>query len=315
MTSDVTLYYAAPIADIQRIFMFSTDAGVDLADDNISILVNQADDFLGDTSAISATGGSAVSNLYVPNASTIAAYDANVVNDVSVLGDALVPDGAFHFASELARRVFGSNQAIDFFTNKTALKISYGNAVETACNTITAVFSSLALSTSYGSLSGGSVNQTVAKSIWDHLKLSVPERFNLSYKMVIAGATSGSYTNVAVGTTGSGTGSHVSFVLGGATVLDNITVYTTGQSYAMGDSITITVPTNGTITCVINSVQAARLNGTLTSATEFPLELDDVFNIQLTIQSNAVQTGSNQVLLSSTGNSHSTTALLKMKLT
>ena len=116
-------------------------------------------------------------------------------------------------------------------------------------------------------------------------------------------------------TNGSGTGCTVD-VLMTDSVIDNITVAqtATGGAFVKGETITITDGASNTLTIVINSIQAAILNGTLNTATELPIEAGDVFNAVLTVKNNASQTNVAGKVLDTIGDNVVRTYLLKMKV-
>ena len=320
--TNVNLYYQAPLADWQRIFKFYTDGLSDITDEGVTLFTEQGLDILGDVNATSSSGS--VSDLYAANASTSAAYTANVINDISAgNGDVTDPSAAVDFTKELARAVFGSTEAVDLFSNESTIASSYGTAIETCASNVASEFSSQSAKTIYGSIASGAKLLTV-KRIYDQLRYNANgtgtplTRFTMGYTSAFKSGTSAFVegNDLAVTNGANQTGSPTCDVLMTGTTIDSIVVNTTGGGFVKGDTIYITNGSDVIEIASITAVQAAMLNGTLdsTNGTELPLLANDMFHIKLTINNHASQTDAAGNVLNTIGDTVTRTVDLNIKL-
>ena len=290
-STNVTLHYGAPIAD-WRIFKYYTDGTDDVSDEGVKLLTEQGLNIIGDTNATSSSGS--VSDLYVPNASLSAVYTANVLSDISAANnDTTDPAAALDYLSELSGSMFGTTLAIDMMTNESAVATSYGVATETCSAAVSANFATAGSADFHGAIgvSNTAAKLVVCKTIYDQLRYTTANmaRFTLNYGTTVTGTLAD--TTAAAVTGGSATSDATVNVFVTGTTIDHLEVNATGAGYAKGDTITITMSVGNTIAITLNSSQVAILNGTLdsTAGTELPLEVDDMFHIKYTINSNASQ--------------------------
>lgn len=291
-STDVSLHYASPVAKWARIFKYYTDGTDDVSDEGVKLMTEQGLNIIGDTNATSSSGS--VSDLYASNASLSAVYTAHVLSDISAAnGDTTDPAASLDYLSELSRAIFGSPEAIDMMSNESAVAASYGVATETCSAAVSANFAT-AGNADYHSVIGSSNNAAklvVCKTIYDQLRYTTANmaRFTLNYGTTVTGTLAD--TTAAAVTGGSATSDATVNVFATGATIDNLEVSATGVGYAKGDVITITMSVGNTIAITLNSSQAAILNGSLdsTAGTELPLEVDDMFHIKYTINSNASQ--------------------------
>lgn len=187
------------------------------------------------------------------------------------------------FISLLATEVFGSSEATDLFSNKSSITTSWNSATATALGLLNGLVDTAGLAASL----------ELVESMFSTSNNVIP-RFTLAYNATNADNSNPVVTgsNYAV-TGGSGTGAIVSLTATGSTI-NGMTVTTTATSgtYIKGETVTITDGSFNTATIVLNSVQAARLNGTLSNSagTEVPLQTGDVLRMLFTIASKSGQT-------------------------
>ena len=187
------------------------------------------------------------------------------------------------FISLLAKEVFGSSEATDLFSNKSSITTSWNSATVTALGLLNGLVDTAGLAASL----------ELVESMFSTSNNVIP-RFTLAYNATNTDNSNPLSTgsNYEV-TGGSGTGAIVSLTATGITI-NGMTVTTTATSgtYIKGDTVTITGGSFNTATIVLNSVQAARLNGTLSNSagTEVPLETGDVLRMLFTIASKSGQT-------------------------
>ena len=189
------------------------------------------------------------------------------------------------FISLLAHEVFGSSEATDLFSNKDDIITSWNSASATALTTLNGLVDTAGLAASL----------ELVEAMFSTSNNVIP-RFTLVYNATNTDNSNPVVTgsNYAV-TGGSGTGAIVSLTADGSTI-KGIKVTTTrsgGSAYLKGETITITdtQSTPRTATIVLNSVQAAMLNGTLTNSagTEVPLQTGDIIRILFTVASKSDQ--------------------------
>jgi len=311
-----TLYYQQAVAQWQRVFLLTSDTSVNVIDESVLLSTLQGQNVLGDSSAT--TSSTSCSGLYTASATTGADnYTTELVNDSSTtLATTADPACNLDFQKELSRAVFGTPLGIDLFNNEAAISTSFGDAIETMCTAIANKFTSAAGTVPAGSaaVSSGVDALKVCNKIYQQIMASFPERYTLMHNAAAGTGTMTDGNGLAV-TNGSGTGCTVD-VLMTSSVIDNITVAqtATGGAFVKGETITITDGASNTLTILINSIQAAILNGTLNTATELPIEAGDVFNAVLTVKNNASQTNVAGKVLDTIGDNVERTYLLKMKV-
>ena len=188
------------------------------------------------------------------------------------------------FISLLAKEVFGSTEATDLFSNKSAITSSWNSATATALGLLNGLVDT----------AGQAASLELVEAMFSTSNNVIP-RFTLAYNATNADNSNPVVTgsNYAV-TGGSGTGAVVSLTATGSTI-NGIKVTTTrqgGSAYSKGETITITDGSSNTATIALNSVQAAMLNGTLSNSagTEVPLQTGDVLRMLFTIASKSGQT-------------------------
>jgi hypothetical protein len=188
------------------------------------------------------------------------------------------------FISLLAKEVFGSSEATDLFSNKSSITTSWNSATVTALGLLNGLVDTAGLAASL----------ELVESMFSTSNNVIP-RFTLAYNATNADNSNPVVTgsNYAV-TGGSGTGAVVSLTATGTTI-NGVKVTTTlqgGSAYSKGETVTITDGSSNTATIVLNSVQAAMLNGTLSNSagTEVPLQTGDVLRMLFTIASKSGQT-------------------------
>lgn len=173
------------------------------------------------------------------------------------------------FVSSLSQKVFGSRDAADLFSNRSDVETSWHTASAVALVSLKAKTYSAGINAS--------------KELIDamfHTNHGKGHRFSMAYNAAtdvpITPAAAASAVSVAGD---SGSGAVVDVTTSG------ISVTTTGSGYVAGGVVTIGAIPSFTI----NSVQAAMLNGTLSSATEVPLRAGDKIRVIYEIDSNAGQ--------------------------
>jgi hypothetical protein len=188
------------------------------------------------------------------------------------------------FISLLAKEVFGSTEATDLFSNKSAITTSWNSATATALGLLNGLVDT----------AGQAASLELVEAMFSTSNNVIP-RFTLAYNATNADNSNPVVTgsNYAV-TGGSGTGAVVSLTATGTTI-NGVKVTTTrqgGSAYSKGETVTITDGSSNTATIVLNSVQAAMLNGTLSNSagTEVPLQTGDVLRMLFTIASKSGQT-------------------------
>ena len=312
-----TVSYGIQVNDAASIFKFYTDASNhDNTDEGVSLMTEQGLNFIGDTSSTSSS--STVSNLYTAVSSTSAVYTANVISDSSAgKGDTTDAAAQLDFNQELSRAMFGSPDLVDMITNDTAMTTSWTDAVEECATNISANFATAGTAALLDAI-GTSVNDVklvVCKAIYLQLKYTDVGRFDLAHNALATGTPVDSTAN-ATATSGSGSGATVNLFMTSTTV-DSIQIVVTGSGYVKGDSLTITTSAGNYVTIsAISDLQASILNGTLssTSGTELPLEVDDMFSIQLSISCADAQTNVEGKVLSAVGATVTRTVKLTIKL-
>ena len=310
-----TLYYQQSVATWQRVFLLTSDDGANVINENILVSTLQGQNVVGDSSAT--TTSTSTSGLYTASTSTAADnYTTELINDSSTtLGTTADPACNLDFQKELSRAVFGTPLAIDLFNNEGAINTSFGNAIETMGTTLANNFTSAAGTVAAGSAAeaSGTVSLKICNKIFQQILASYPERYTLMHNATAGAGTMTDGTGLAI-TGGSGTGATVDVFMTGS-VVDNITIVqtATGGAFVKGETITITNGVN-TLTTVINSIQAAILNGSLNTATELPIEVGDIFNAVLTVINNVSQTNVAGKVLDTIGDNVTRTYLLKMKM-
>ena len=184
----------------------------------------------------------------------------------------------------MAKEVFGSTEATDLFSNKSAITSSWNSATATALGLLNGLVDT----------AGQAASLELVEAMFSTSNNVIP-RFTLAYNATNADNSNPVVTgsNYAV-TGGSGTGAVVSLTATGSTI-NGIKVTTTrqgGSAYSKGETITITDGSSNTATIALNSVQAAMLNGTLSNSagTEVPLQTGDVLRMLFTIASKSGQT-------------------------
>ena len=179
------------------------------------------------------------------------------------------------FISLLANEVFGSSEATDLFSNKSAITTSWNSATANALTTLNGKINT----------AGAAASLELVNAMFDDS--NVIGRFTM-----ISGYTDGSGT-VVTGTNyavsgGSGSGAKVNVTMDGSTV-KSITIHTntTSDAYVKNDTITITDGSANTATIALNSYQASSLNGTLANVggTEVPIIATDIIRVLYTIAS------------------------------
>ncbi len=312
-----TLYYQQAVAVWQRVFLLTSDAAVNVIDQNGLVSTLQGQNLLGDDSA--ATGTTSTAGLYTASTSTSADnYTTEKINDSSTtLGTTADPACNLDFQKELSRAVFGTPLGIDLFNNEGAINTSFASAIETMSATIANNFTSAAGNVAAGSdaESSGTVSLKICNKIFQQILASYPERYTLMHNAAAGTGTMTDGTGLVV-SGGSGTGCTVDVNMT-STTIDNITIVTArtgGSAYVKGDPITITNGETTLVISAINSIQAAILNGTLNAATELPIEVGDIFNAVLTVKNNVAQTNVAGKVLDTIGDNVVRTYLLKMKM-
>lgn len=323
VSTDEKLYYQAPISDWAPIFKFFTDGGADITDETVKLMTSQAYDIVGIGAATSSVGNT--TGIYV--ASNTSTLTSNKINDWSFSGSsAQDPAAGLDFLQELSRAVFGSPEAIDMFSNESAVATSYGTAIATCATAISNNFATLGAATLHSAIGTTSdAKHIVAKTIYDQMRHTTINRFSLADVDTL---TYGAGT--LVDTTGmdavqsspaATTEATVDvFMNSGGTAVDSINVVSTGQGYTKGSTVTLTMAggdATAIITIKLTSVQAAILNGKLDDATngvEFPLKVGDKFHIKLAISNNTGQTNAGGVTLTTAGDTVTRTVDLEINL-
>ena len=181
-------------------------------------------------------------------------------------GDADADGLATDFLPLLAAKVFGSAGAVDLFSNGDKIITSWHTAAASAK-------ASLNAKTSTAGTSASASKELIDAMFYNALS----ERFAMDYNAVLAGATFGDEKSVSGG---SGSGAKMNVAAHG------LSVHTAGSGYLAGDSITLP----GVPAFVINSVQAAMLNGALsTTGAAVPLEAGDKIRVIYEIRSASTQ--------------------------
>lgn len=299
ITSNAELYYQIPAERWQSIFKFYTDGENDVRDDTVKLFTEEGSNLIGLVGATSSS--SDVSGLYQKNVSVVEVYDDYVINDISkVDGSVDDPVAALDFLSELSRKVFGSSEAIDLFSNESDIVTSFGKAIENCCDQINTMFvaqSSAEFANGAAATTSTNENLFTANQIYNQIRYSDMSRFNMMY-----GATSEDVSMVsgddyaATGASGSGATVDVTIT---ASKITNISVRTVGSGYVKGGVLTITDAASNTISLTLTDVQAHMLNGLLDDASgvEFPLFAGDKFHVKFTIKngSGQVNAAGNQI--------------------
>ena len=183
-------------------------------------------------------------------------------------GNATADTLASAFLPLLAEKVFGSASAVDLFSNGSAVVTSWHTAAASAKGSLNA-------KTSTAVTSAAASKELIDAMFFNNLA----GRFAMDYK---AGSLTGKTPATGVNVTGgSGSGAKLNVSTTG------LSVHTAGTGYVAGDSISLT----GISAFVINSVQAAMLNGKLSDAagTAVPLEIDDKIRVIYQINSATAQ--------------------------
>lgn len=227
---------------------------------------------------------------------TNTSYDGDVdISTINAIGVALGSNASFvyptsdivrsqEYLNELAKNIFGSNEASDFFTNVTNIHSSWDSSVSSALSTLNANVSTNGVDAS--------------EELVSLMLTNTPNRFTLAYNASITGTSLTSGTGLSVTTIyGGGSGAYVDTSLSMGNILDNLVVTTTGSGYASGSQIKIECPDGANyIELTLNSVQAAVLNGTINNSnipTQVPLETNDVIRMIFSINTNGSQTNLN----------------------
>ena len=190
------------------------------------------------------------------------------------------------FLQLLATEVFGSSESSDLFSNKGELVTSWDSATGTTA---------LDLLNGLINTAGADASLELVEAMF-HTSNGTINRFTLSYGFTADTGTVVTGTGYAVTSDnaggGNGSGAKVNVTMDGASV-KSITIHTdpTSGAFAKGDTITITDGSSNTATILLNSYQAASLNGTLSNSagTEVPLESSDVIRVLYTIASIGTQ--------------------------
>ena len=292
------LFYQAPLLDWQTIFKFYTDGDDGLTYSTPSFRIARAQNIIG-----TGESSSSVSNtvdLYEPSTDTVELYENNIIYDIGAIGGDKVGLAGNAFLSELAEKVFGDTGDTGLFANEDDLGTAFKRSIEDCALQVASEFSTLVAATSYDNLQLGTINMNVARKIWNQLWATVPERFELGYGASELSDSQGdddvadaTYNVSAADITTSGAGLLASVTV--TVVAESVTsmsVETVGTYYAKNDTLTIPLVNGRSFTLVLNSVQAAILNGNLnnTSGIEFPLAADDTFHIAFTLDSPVNQT-------------------------
>jgi len=301
-----TLYYQTPVANWQAAFGLLSDISVNVIDENVQFQTYAGGNLVGLVDAT--TGSSSTTGLYT--ATTGAGYTNYQINDVTAgIGGLTDPACNLDFQTELSRAVFGSTQGIDLFNNEAAVSTAFGTAIDSMADTITNKFTA-AGPTSV--ISGDPL--TICNKIFQSMVYSAPERFTLMYNATVVGTPLDSSGALAVTST-LGSGATVDLFMNATnTAVDQMNIVATGSGYAKGETATFTYSVGNTITIVLNSVQAAMLNGTLHQSTELPIEAGDIFNAVVTVQNHASQTNVAGITLASSGDDVARPYLLKMQM-
>jgi hypothetical protein len=190
------------------------------------------------------------------------------------------------FLQLLATEVFGSSESSDLFSNKSAIVSSWDTATGTTA---------LDLLNGLINTAGADASLELVNAMF-HTSNGTINRFTMSYGYTGVTGTVVTGTGYAVTSDnaggGNGLGAKVNVTMDGSSV-KSITVHTdpTTGAFAKGDTITITDGSSNTATILLNSYQAASLNGTLSAdtGTEVPLENGDVIRVLYTITSIGTQ--------------------------
>jgi hypothetical protein len=301
-----TLYSQTPVNNWQAAFGLLSDVSVNVIDENVEFQTYAGGNLVGLADATTSTPST--TGLYT--ATTGAGYTNYQINDVTAgIGGLTDPACNLDFQTELSRAVFGSAQGIDLFNNEAAVSTAFGTAIDGMAATITAKFIA----------AGPTATLTlepiqICDKIFQNMVSVAPERFTLMYNATVNGTPEDS-SGALVVTSTSGSGATVDLFMNAAnTVVEQMNVVATGSSYAKGETATFTYSAGNTITIVLNSVQAAMLNGTLHQSTELPIEVGDIFNAVVTVQNATGQTNVAGNTLASSGDDVARPYLLKMQM-
>lgn len=248
--------------------------------------------------------------MYVPSTETVELYENNTIYDIGAIASGKVGLAGNVFLSKLALKVFptsGGTGDAGLFANEDDLGTAFKRSIEACALQVASQFTTLVAATSYDNLLLGTINMNVARKIWNQLWATVPERFELGYGAselsedlegsdVVADATYSIESGDITTSGASGADASVTVTVDGGAVV-SMAVATTGSGYTKNDTLTFTIGTARTFTLVLNSVQAAILNGNLndTSGIEFPLAAEDTFHIAFTLDSPLNQTQSDGI--------------------
>lgn len=175
-----------------------------------------------------------------------------------------------NFVCLLAQKVFGSMGAADLFSNRDNLETAWHTAAASALVSLKEKTYDFGI--------------TASKELIDamfHSSTGKAIRFSMAYDAATDAAISPALAvrGSAVSVTGaSGAGALVDITA------DGIAVKTAGSGYVAGGVISM-----GDLSLTINSVQAAMLNGTLSSDTEVPLRVGDKVKVIFEIDSHPDQ--------------------------
>lgn len=194
----------------------------------------------------------------------------------------MTPTGSFTFATPdasrstefiklLAKDVFGSEEAIDFFTNYTDIVSGWDTSAGTALTSLN------------NKLIAAGTGQAACKELIDAMFAGTTRtRFAFNSGTTITGTALTDGTGLAVTSTANGTGSGalvaVTMASSPGASVQNIAVTTnvaaalaagsTARQYVKGETIEIETPdSSNKIAITLNSVQASMLNGTLDDIT------------------------------------------------
>ena len=150
---------------------------------------------------------------------TNTSYDGDVdISTINAIGVALGSNASFvyptsdivrsqEYLNELAKNIFGSNEASDFFTNVTNIHSSWDSSVSSALSTLNANVSTNGVDAS--------------EELVSLMLTNTPNRFTLAYNASITGTSLTSGTGLSVTTIyGGGSGAYVDTSLSMGNILD-----------------------------------------------------------------------------------------------
>jgi hypothetical protein len=275
---DGYLYHKISLLDVQNKFKFSSDSILNsggVGQDDIATVYARTNSLFDNTiytlsshvySTDNLMPSDVMSNLYDYKASANGAYGRT----------------AQTFIQHLAQSVFGSRDAVDMFSNESDIDTSYETSINDCISKVNEFFTK---SDTRGVLAA-------ARSVYNTMMSTHTKRFGLKYRAVANNAMNPDTYNCGTVDDGNGSGAAVSVVLVSSGVL-NIIVTTAGNGYRIGDEVRFNSKVGSdTIATIpsINSVQAAMLNGQLSSETAMPFEADDTLTITFRVNSNLSQT-------------------------